>query len=173
MNPATIPLWAWLFPVTYALHILEEAHAGEGLGRWIGHVIGRQLGSRDFYLANGLLWLAMVAAISLFRTGRPVIWLLAALGSIVTVNGIGHLVGTIMVRIYSPGLVTGVVLWVPLGLFALWRTRTVGPMGVWYSGVFSGVVLMVCVGLLALTLSKPGVPGKQVNSGPGGNGVTQ
>jgi len=158
MSAATMPSWAWLFPVTYVLHVLEEAHAGESFGRWIGHVIGRQLGLREFYLVNGLLWLAMVAAIRLFRTGPPAVWLLAALGSIVTVNGIGHLVGTLMIRVYSPGLVTGMTLWVPLGLVALWWARTKGSLGLWYSGVFVGILLMVCVGLLALTLSRPGAP---------------
>jgi hypothetical protein len=110
----------------------------------------------------------MVAAISLVRTGPPAVWLLAALGSIVTANGIGHLVGTLMIRVYSPGLVTGMTLWVPLGIFALWWARTKGPIGLWYSGVFVGLVLMVCVGLLALTLSRPGAPNKWIDSGSGG-----
>jgi Protein of unknown function with HXXEE motif len=167
MNIATIPSWAWLFPVTYALHIFEEAHAGEGFGRWIRHVVGRQLGLGQFYLANGILWLAMVAAVSFFRTGPPAIWLLAALGAIVTVNGIGHLIGTLVIRLYSPGLVTGLILWLPLGLFALRWARSNGSIRLWYSGVISGIVLTGCVGLLGLALSKPVTLNGQSNQGSG------
>jgi hypothetical protein len=167
MSAATIPSWAWLFPVTYALHILEEAHAGVGFGRWIGHVVGRQLGLRQFYLANGLLWAAMVAAIGFLRTGSPAIWLLTALGAIVTLNGLGHLIGTLVIRLYSPGLVTGMILWVPLGLYTLSWAGANGSSRLWYSGVFSGIVLMIGVGLLAWTLSKPVTPNRQSNEGSG------
>ena len=106
MNAVSLPVWVWLFPATFALHILEEGLAGETFGRWIGHVVGRQLGQRPFFAANGVLLLAMMLFIRITQGLADQAWLAAMLGALVTANGLGHLTGTIIVRIYSPGLYT-------------------------------------------------------------------
>lgn len=40
---------------------------------------------------------------------------------LVLVNGIAHAVGGLVLRGYNPGLVTAVVLFFPLGAYALWQ----------------------------------------------------
>jgi len=55
------------------------------------------------------------------------------------INGIIHIVTTIRLRIYNPGLVTGLVLLVPFTVFVLWHEVT--------QGALSGAD----VGLIALT----------------------
>ena len=157
MSTVTFPWWGWLFPVTYAFHILEEVHAGEGFYAWIRYAINRQIGYWQFYAANLILLLAMVGASALIPAGSPTVWLIAILGSLVTVNGLGHLLGTMIIRVYSPGLVTGLVFWVPLGIYAMTWARTKASLGLWLFGLSVGVVLMACVGLLGLILSRPSI----------------
>jgi hypothetical protein len=153
VDAASLPWWAWLLPATYGLHIIEEAWAGEGFGRWIRHVIRRTVRPRWFFAVNAVLWLAMVAAVASLRDGHRAVLLAAALGVIVTVNGVGHLVGTVVTRVYSPGLVSGLLLWAPLGLATLRWSWIAGPASVWYAGLLSGILLQACLGALALALS--------------------
>ena len=44
---------------------------------------------------------------------------LIALAVEIVLNGLGHLAGTITSQTYSPGLVTGILIWLPLGIFTL------------------------------------------------------
>ena len=145
----------WLFPAAYAVHILEEALGGEGFGRWIGHVIHREIGPKKFLIGNAVLWLAMVAAVGLLGQGSHAIWLAAALGAVFTVNGAGHLVGTVVTRTYSPGLVSGVLLWVPLGLATLWWAWHSGSAAAWGAGILAGLAAQAALAVLALALSNP------------------
>jgi hypothetical protein len=145
--------WLWLFPATYLAHILEEAFAGERFYIWIRRITDRTLSLRTFLALNGLFFAAMVVAIIVLQASRAP-WLLPALGTLVLVNGLGHLAGTTATRTYSPGLVSGVLLWLPLGLAALllsWRqlSRTT----FWY-GVAAGVLLSSLVVLSALISSR-------------------
>jgi hypothetical protein len=116
--------WLWLFPATYAVHVLEEGLTGERFYRWIGHASGRVLDPPSFWLVNGVLWALMVIVIVCARKRVELGWIMATvLGTVAVVNGVGHAVGTAMVRSYSPGLVSGVLLWVPLGSWTLWHSR--------------------------------------------------
>lgn len=63
---------------------------------------------------NGIGLVAMSIAV---LTGWR--WAITTLGGIVFLNGLLHAMVSAVSRSYSPGLVTGVLLWLPLGLFTL------------------------------------------------------
>jgi hypothetical protein len=65
----------------------------------------------------------MVVAVRRALARQDAAWLVLALGTITAINGIGHLAGSVVTRSYSPGTVSGVALWAPLGLFAVVRSR--------------------------------------------------
>jgi len=142
----------WLFPFTYAVHILEEGLAGERFYRWTRRVTGRILSAARFWILNGLLWIGMSAAVIVIGDRDEAAWLAATLGTVVAVNGFGHLVGSIASRSYSPGLVSGLLLWLPLGVFALVQTH--GTARGWWLGIVTGLVIQAAVGGLALLLSR-------------------
>jgi Protein of unknown function with HXXEE motif len=81
-------------------------------------------------------------------------WLAIAIAALLFANGLLHLLGSIMTGTYSPGVVTGVVLYVPLGLLALMRAWTQAPPGFVARGVLSGIGAHVLVSLLAFVLSQ-------------------
>ena len=151
---ATAPNWLWLFPATYAVHVLEEGFAGERFYRWIRHASGRTLAPDVFWAANGALWLMMVVAVLVARSNTTLGWISTALGTLVAVNGAGHIVGTLLTRKYSPGLVSGAILWLPLGVSALWGTWQTGPRLSWATGVVVGIAVQGGVASLALVLSR-------------------
>ena len=132
--------WAWLFPATYLLHVMEEYWGGEGFYRWITRIMGSGMTPTEFVAINAGAWLLMVASILLFRRTPSIRWLIISLGTVVMVNGLAHLAGSVWTGTYSPGVVSGTLLWIPLGLVTLYR----GWHGATGRSFFSGVV----VGLL-------------------------
>jgi hypothetical protein len=147
--------WLWLFPASYAIHIAEEGLAGERFYRWIRRVSGREVSPGVFTGANLAFEAAMITAVRRLRVREDVAWLVPALGTITAVNGIGHLAGSVATRSYSPGLVSGMAVWAPLGLCAVIRSRRVLPRPVWQRGVTAGEPILGGVVLVALPLCHP------------------
>ena len=140
-----------LFPATYLVHILEEYFAGEGFYIWIRRVANVYLTPRQFLYANSALWIAMTAAASVASSPS---WFSVALGFLVLVNGLGHLAGTIVTRAYSPGVVSGVTLWVPLGTYFALQGRAALPVGEFWIGIGTGLAIQAAVLTWAVALSR-------------------
>jgi Protein of unknown function with HXXEE motif len=145
--------WLWLFPASYALHITEEGFAGEGFYRWIGRVSGREVSPGVFAGMNLAYEAAMIAVVRRALAREDAAWVVPALGTVTAMNGIGHLAGSAATRSYSPGVVSGVGVWVPLGLFAVIRSRQLLPRPVWRRGITAGMLMLGGVMLLAVPLS--------------------
>jgi len=145
--------WLWLFPASYALHIAEEGLAGERFYRWIGRVSGREVSPGVFAGLNLACEAVMVVAVRQALARQDAAWLVPALRTITAINGIGHLAGSVVTRSYSPGTVSGVALWAPLGLFAVLRSRQLLPHPLWRRGIMAGALILGSVALLALPLS--------------------
>ncbi|MEX0787693.1 MAG: HXXEE domain-containing protein [Anaerolineales bacterium] len=145
---------AWLFPVTYLAHILEEALMGDRFSFWARRITGREMSRRAFLTLNGLLLAAMTGGILLIRA-RQWVWLVPALGILVAVNGFGHLIGAISSRAYAPGLITGVVMWIPLGSIALLGSTIWLTPGAWSLGVVAGLVMCGLIFALGFGSSRP------------------
>jgi len=146
--------WLLLFPATYLVHILEEYYAGEGFPEWIGRISRVTLSKAQFLLINASLWVAMLAVTLTVRRVSTGGCLIVALGVIVALNGAGHLAGTISTRTYSPGLISGLVLWVPLGIYTCSRVMLLlSPLQI-LAGVAAGIGLQGIVSLIALAVGR-------------------
>lgn len=141
--------WIWLFPATYLIHAMEEYWCGEGFYRWAARIIGGGMTPSQFIVINSFGLLLMVAGILIFRRTPSVRWLALCFATVVFINGFAHLTGTIWTKIYSPGLVSGIVLWIPLGAATFYRAwKRVTPLS-FVAGVLAGTVIH---GLLFLVL---------------------
>lgn len=116
-------------------------------------MIGREISARTFIGLNLAYEGAMIAAVQRARDRDDAGWIAPMLGTITAVNGIGHLVGSVATRSYSPGLVSGLTVWTPLGLFAVMRARRFLPRAVWRRSIAAGAAINVGIGLIALQLS--------------------
>ena len=142
--------WGWLFPATYALHILEETWGGEGFVAWIGRVAGVELEATQFLVWNALALSLMAAGVVLMLRFRHLRWLLVAYGVAFLLNALSHLAASLYTMSYSPGLVSSLLLWLPLGALTLLRFRKTLSRRQRRAGLLVGL-LMHCA-VLALTL---------------------
>lgn len=143
----------WLMPAAFAVHIVEEL-AG-GFPDWVGAVAGSPMPVPDFLLNNAgfmAVLLALTAWTSL-RPGRlPAFLLLAWASGNLFWNSVFHLVTTVWLGRYSPGLVTAVLLYLPLSFAvvrAALREAVLTPAGLAAAaGIGAGLMLLVIWGRL-------------------------
>jgi hypothetical protein len=91
----------------------------------------------------------MALGVALAAVFRQMRWLLVGFGAVVLVNAVAHLAATAATRSYSPGAVSGALLWLPLGAWTLAagrRSLSGRDFGV---GLAAGVLMHAAVTLLA------------------------
>lgn len=112
MKPPSPNQMAWLLPPTILVHQLEEYFGNFPL--WYSSLLNAQLSDQDFLLINGVgLFVFTVFAVSYFYNKSNLI--LVSLGAFIFLNGMAHLLLSISTFSYSPGTISGVVLFMPLG----------------------------------------------------------
>lgn len=119
--PRALPTWA--FPATYLLHATEEYCCGETFPVWISRLAGAHFTAAAFLWLNGIAMLLMLGAAWLATRGTRARSLAIALATVVTINGLAHVAGSLATWSYSPGVVTGALLWLPLGVLTLHRAH--------------------------------------------------
>lgn len=104
-----------LFPVTYGMHIAEEYWSGERFYNWISRIAGTRMTENYFLLLNSIFMLIVVIAtsIAIWRRDHRIPLVLA---SIVSINALLHVFGSVFTYSYSPGVITAVLLWLPLAV---------------------------------------------------------
>lgn len=140
----TIKQWAWLLPLTYILHIAEEYWTG--FPDWMSRM-GVPFTQKELLILNGVGLVAMIVAVSL-----PWRWVVTTLAGIVFLNGVLHATVSLVTRSYSPGLATGVLLWIPLGLYILIHEWKEAPGRTFVYGLTGIVVFHVIATLLVMEL---------------------
>lgn len=117
---------SWAPLAAASLHIMEEFVYPGGFVTWYRHSrpsIRSSITPRFLIIVNGLLLVLCYDVIALDGSPNGVLlWL--TVSSLLFANGIWHIVGTVRTRSYSPGVATGVLLYVPLGVYGY--TRFIG-----------------------------------------------
>jgi hypothetical protein len=102
-----------------------------------------EIDGRTFFGVNAAWLVAMSCAVAL-APSPGCGWLLPALALVVAVNGRGYLVGSVATRSYSPGLISGLLLWLPLG-GSLIRSRDMLSTAMFWVGIGGGIAALVLV----------------------------
>ena len=116
-------IWATLFPVTYLLHIAEEYYCGAGFPQYMLKYYQVELTEARFLTLQLVGVIAMIVGLWLSTKLRFPKTMLVILGSVVLTNGAVHLMRSAANARYEPGLITGVLLWMPLGLTTIYLNR--------------------------------------------------
>jgi len=113
------PWWVILLPIAFLAHICEEGLGGPGFPAWTQNTLHLGVSPGRFVLmsSSGLL-LTTVSVIAALRN-RRVAWLAATFAAMITVNGLLHVIATAAYSIYSPGTITGLLVFIPLGSVTL------------------------------------------------------
>ena len=132
--PCPRPRWFrwWLFPVT------DVVHSGDVVCRWclyiwVTYIGGSRISMTRFVSATVVAVVSITIAAWLARKRYD--WLLFALPAIIVANALSHLAGTLVTGSYSPGTVSGLVLWLPLGGAVLYRGFTRNCVAEWCLGL--------------------------------------
>jgi hypothetical protein len=144
------PMLVWLFPLAYALHVLEEWVGG--FPEWLAAIDGDGVSRRAFILINTAAFILVIAAARAATRREEQGWLAVSIATILLVNGLLHVLGTLYTGTYSPGLVTSVILYLPLGQLALLRAWHQAAGRQVAAGIFTGVASHALVSLLAFAL---------------------
>jgi Protein of unknown function with HXXEE motif len=112
----------WLLVLAGVLHVVEERLLN--WRDWAQGISGLPLEWGRFYVINaGFLAIAVAAAVVGWK--RPCLSL--ALPSLVLINGLlFHLAPTVVMGRVSPGIITSVTLYLPLGVWVYWRAAREG-----------------------------------------------
>ncbi len=140
--------WLLLFPATFLVHIAEEYWGG--LPALASELTGVEVPQAAFLGANALFWILMTAAVVLVLRQPSRALLVISLATIIVINVVLHICGALLTARYSPGLVSGVVLWLPLAIVALARGHRAISGRSFRSGVLIGVVAHMLVPLVGV-----------------------
>lgn len=143
------PPLVWLFVVAYLAHVVEEFVGG--FPSWLASIFGRPLPVDTFLVINAVGLVAMVVAAFAATRKESMGWLAIGIAALTFANGLLHLLGSLATASYSPGLFTGVVLYLPLGLLALLRAWDQVPASFLWKGIGAGLAAHGLVSLVAAT----------------------
>lgn len=140
--------WPLLFPLTYLAHIAEEYYGG--FPEWASHHLRFDLTTAEFLELNTIAWTIMFLATVLVVRFPSLAWLTISFATATLINGCAHAIGSAITVSYSPGLISGVTLWIPVGTVTLYRSRPHMSRKVFWASVGFGIALHLTVTLLAL-----------------------
>jgi hypothetical protein len=144
----------WLFVPAYLVHLGEEWVGG--FTEWIGTVVGRPLPAAAFFVINGIALVLVVAGIRAAIREDSHGWIAVAVATIVLVNTLAHAAGATLTGSYSPGLISAVVLYVPLGSLTMLRAIDHAPRAQLTRGIVMGLLIHALVFVVAFTLARIG-----------------
>jgi hypothetical protein len=104
----------WILTGAYALHIIEEYRGG--WLDWAQKLSGLHMRKSEFIIANSFVIL-LGSTCAIIGDAHPLLSLTFA--GLAIVNALtAHIGTTILKRVWSPGLITSIALFIPLGIWA-------------------------------------------------------
>jgi Protein of unknown function with HXXEE motif len=135
------------------LHVAEEYWGGEGYSAYLLRLRGIQLSPWRFLLVQAIGLVLMIVGIILARRLQFPKQLNVILGAVVLVNGLTHTILSLLYTEYIPGLITSILLWIPLGIATLGGLRSTMREPRYWLCVALGIAIN---GIIELVTSKAG-----------------
>ena len=143
---------AWLIPPAYLIHLLDEYFFAEGLPNWISVVFNISLSVDDFIVINSIGFAVVLIIITLYSLDKIGHFFPAALGVLFFSNGIIHLVASIFTALLSPGTISGVIVYISLGILMFKKILPLLPGQQRYLSVATGIILHIIVSVIAFNI---------------------
>jgi hypothetical protein len=146
-------VWLWVAIAAYGVHILEEFMFD--WKNWANHVLKLPVTWPDFYVTNSLvIVLGVVAA----EIGWRIPALALVFPALMIINGVCfHIVPFVTTGKFSPGLISAVVLFLPLGGWLFYGASEDGVLtpAVAITALLLGALLMACPIVMLKMKDKP------------------
>jgi len=130
--------------------MFEEHQGGAQFYQWVERPEGATLTSGEFLGLTSFALLGMVALTLAMLRWAGVRVLAVSVAVAFFLNSISHSINSLIAGGYTPGVLTGIVIWWPLTWFALRRCRAVLPRARFRLGLLIGVGIQL--GVMATTL---------------------
>lgn len=140
---------AWLLPAAILVHQIEE-YLGQ-FPLWYSNLLNAELSNQDFIVINAIgLFLFTAFSFSYLFNKNNII--LAALGTLVFVNGIIHMLLSIFTFTFSPGTISGIVLFIPLGIIIFKKIFPNLREGERIIAIATGTFVLFTVSIIAINM---------------------
>ena len=133
------PALLWLLAVAFVLHVSEEWLGG--FPQWVAGIVSRPLPIEAFFIINGVVLLLTIAGVRAAARDESNGWVAVTIATIALVNTAAHIAGAILTGGYAPGLISAVVLYVPLGALTMIRAFDQAPRAQLSRGIAAGLLL--------------------------------
>ncbi|NNF17780.1 MAG: HXXEE domain-containing protein [Gammaproteobacteria bacterium] len=143
------PRVALLLPFAYLLHLAEEWFGG--LSRWSLQVLGNEISIERFIMINALAFPAFLAGTWAAFYSARMVWFVVMLATVLGLNGVVHALATLGFGLYAPGVITGVVVYMPLSFVVLMACKPRISKTVFYAAMLSGVVFHGLISFFAFS----------------------
>ena len=140
-----------LLVASVAIHVAEEWFGG--FPSWVARVVSQPMPVEAFLAINGVAMLLMIAGVRAAIRDDANGWIAVTIATIALVNTASHIGGALLTRGYAPGLISAVVLYVPLGALTLLRAADQAPRHLG-RGMTAGVLLHALVFVLAFAVTR-------------------
>ena len=138
---------AWILPIGFFLHQLEEYFGG--FLEWYPSVMNATLSQEDFIIINSIgLSIVVLFAIT-YNLGVRNNFVFVVIGTLLFVNGIVHILATLFTWTYSPGVISGVVILLPLGRIVYRKMYPELPENQRIPSISIGILLLFIVSMIA------------------------
>lgn len=149
VKPGTI---AWLLPPAYMIHISDEYFSGSGFPVWFSGVFKVDLSIVDFFIINSIGFAATITSVILYNINKLNVFVVGVLGSLFFVNGIIHFLATFFTLTYSPGTLSGILFYLPLGYLIFKIIFPLIPQEQRALCFASGVILQIVAATAAISI---------------------
>jgi hypothetical protein len=133
------PGTAVLLPLAFLLHFAEEWFGG--FPAWTLTAVGKELSTERFVLVGAVGFLLFSIGTLAAVRHPPMAWFGASLAALVGLNGVVHTLFTVGLVQYSPGTITGLLVFVPLSVVVLRKSAVRLSGGVLAVSILFGVLL--------------------------------
>jgi hypothetical protein len=148
---ASVLMWSWLIPLAYLIHISEEYWGGGGYSAYMARVRGVQISPARFLVLNGIGCGLMFLGMFLARRLKFLEWLVVCLCTVEAANGVSHTITAVARSSYNPGVLTGLLLFIPLGAAGLYLLQKSMSRSRYLTAMAVGIAIQGVVSLLALS----------------------
>jgi len=142
----------WLFVPAYLIHLAEEWFGG--FPAWVALIVERPVPETAFVAINAVALMLVIIGLRAATQAEANGWIAVAVATIVLVNTFFHLVGAALTSSYSPGVISAVVLYVPLGSLTMIRALDQSSRAQLARGIQIGVVIHAIVFIVAFASTR-------------------
>ena len=142
----------WLFVPAYLIHLAEEWFGG--FPAWVALVVERPVPETAFVAINAVALMLLIIGLRAATHAEANGWIAVAVATIMLVNTLFHLGGAALTSSYSPGLISAVILYVPLGSLTMIRALDQASRSQLARGMQIGLVIHAIVFIAAFASTR-------------------